>query len=561
MIFKNEKIIGALEALLALLGIYFVIVFATWFIYAGRLQPGTYIAGERLSGKTEDQAIKILKGKTGQLTEIKLGGTTEKTSEIGLVFDLEKTVKKAIAEGQENPFSLTSKKEFPVLVTFNQKKFYQLLKAQEASQKIAVNNPVGKIENSKVIFRGGNQGVRLNYGQTTQNLIGSLGGLNKEVLLDFYSVAPALAGQLDSTLVPTDLELVWDGGQATVPAEKVASWFKSPSKEKSYVQLFEGSDNFLPFLQTESSRFNEQLIEQYLSELAGRIDVKPQNARLSAAGGKIEVTEREKQGRTLNIPESLSRIADSLEAQDGVAKLVVESKEAEIRTANLGELGLKELVSTGYSNFSGSPANRVHNVRTGASKFNGVIIRPGEVFSFNTILGPVDASTGYRPELVILENKTQPQFGGGLCQVSSTAFRAALNAGFPILERKAHAYPVSYYRPYGVDATIYLPSPDFRFRNDSGGHLLVQTRIVGKNLYFDFYGTKEARRVAFAGNKQAQGAVPIVEKVSPYIFDRNKRGSRSLSAIFYRFIYDESGKLINSRYFLSRYDSPDKYPH
>jgi vancomycin resistance protein YoaR len=233
----------------------------------------------------------------------------------------------------------------------------------------------------------------------------------------------------------------------------------------------------------------------------------------------------------------------------------------EVREDNLDQLGINELISTGWSDAAGSPKNRIHNYTVGASKFNGVLIKPDETFSFNKTLGPVDASTGYLPELVIKEDKTVPEYGGGMCQVSSTAFRAALNAGLPIVERLYHAYPVQYYKPFGVDATVYLPKPDLVFKNDTGHYILIQTRINGTKLYFDFYGTKANRTIKFSGNEKADGAVDAVEKITPTIYDQDIRGKGSFTAVFYRHIYDPTGKLTDNDKFTSKYDSPDKYPH
>ena len=223
------------------------------------------------------------------------------------------------------------------------------------------------------------------------------------------------------------------------------------------------------------------------------------------------VTVPEKTGYTLEQNLLIASLVAIQPDSDRKIEAEINVTPAEVRRDNLTELGIVEKISTGWSTFTGSPVNRIHNIKTGASKFNQVLIKPGERFSFNTTLGPVNAATGYLPELVILVDKTVPQYGGGLCQVSSTAFRAALNAGFPIIERRAHAYPVSYYRPYGVDATIYLPKPDLVFENDSGRYVLIQTRIEGKRLYFDFFGTKVARTIKFAGNREVSGAVEEVE--------------------------------------------------
>ena len=170
--------------------------------------------------------------------------------------------------------------------------------------------------------------------------------------------------------------------------------------------------------------------------------------------------------------------------------------------ADTNTLGIKELIAVGESDFTGSPRNRIHNVIVGAEKFNGLIIAQGEEFSFNKYLGEVDGENGFLPELVIKRTGVVPEFGGGLCQVSSTSFRAAMNAGFPITARRNHSFAVQYYAPQGTDATIYPGSQDFKFLNDSSGPILIRTKIVGQKLYFEYYGTKDDRGVAFDGPVQ-----------------------------------------------------------
>lgn len=161
--------------------------------------------------------------------------------------------------------------------------------------------------------------------------------------------------------------------------------------------------------------------------------------------------------------------------------------------------GVREIIAVGESNFSGSSVARRKNIEAGASKFNGVIISQGKRFSFNEILEDVEPSSGFVPELVIKGNKTEKEQGGGVCQVSTTAFRAALTGGFPVQSRRAHSYAVPYYKPYGLDAAVYLGQLDFRFTNDTEGDVLIQTFIEDDNLFFVFYGTDDGRNVQLEG--------------------------------------------------------------
>ena len=187
--------------------------------------------------------------------------------------------------------------------------------------------------------------------------------------------------------------------------------------------------------------------------------------------------------------------------------------------AELRELGINELVAHGYSSFYGSPYNRIHNIKTAIDLFDGVLIAPNETFSFGDQLGVVDGSTGYAKELVIKEGETIPEYGGGICQVSSTLFRAILFGGFPIVERSAHSYAVSYYSyplGWGLDATVYPPAVDLKFTNDTAHHILVEAYTDGYLATFKFYGTNDGRAATMDGPyiSNRAGAPPDIYEIT-----------------------------------------------
>ena len=169
-------------------------------------------------------------------------------------------------------------------------------------------------------------------------------------------------------------------------------------------------------------------------------------------------------------------------------------------------------------------------------------MKPGEEFSFNTRLGEVGPQEGYLPELVIKQNKTVPEYGGGLCQVSTTFFRAAILAGLEITERFPHAFAVKYYSPQGFDATIYPPHPDLRFKNDTPAHILVQTRIEKTKLYFELYGTNDGRTVKLDG---------------PYQYDQKSDGSMKAKLTY---TVTRDNQVLREKTFHSNYKSPLLYP-
>lgn len=159
-------------------------------------------------------------------------------------------------------------------------------------------------------------------------------------------------------------------------------------------------------------------------------------------------------------------------------------------------LGIHTLLSGGISDFSNSSKNRLANIEAGMQQIRGVIVKPGETFSFGEYLGDVTAEKGFKPEIVIKAEGLVPELGGGICQVSSTLFRAVMQSGMQITQRRNHAFSVSHYFPPGTDATIYTPATDLKFINDTPAHVLIWPYYIDKtHLAFDLYGTKDNRSV------------------------------------------------------------------
>lgn len=254
--------------------------------------------------------------------------------------------------------------------------------------------------------------------------------------------------------------------------------------------------------------FDKPKLMETLGEYATVINRSPEDPKLTIQGNRATEFVPGHAGIVLNREQSISVIIQSIFSGQDNVQLAVEEAPAKVQLAGTNKLGINKLVARGVSDFKGSPKNRIHNINVGARRFDGLIIPAGSTFSFTQNLGDVDAKTGYLPELVIKGDKTEPEFGGGLCQVSTTAFRAILNGGLPVVERRNHSYRVAYYEPAGTDATIYQPYPDLKFKNDTPGSILMDTYIEGTKLYFDFYGTDIGRTTELDG--------PHVFNVTPY---------------------------------------------
>jgi len=249
---------------------------------------------------------------------------------------------------------------------------------------------------------------------------------------------------------------------------------------------------------------DQEKLEAYVEGLAGQIERSPQNARFDfdETTGSLTPTFDSQEGRALDITETMRLINAHVTTADREITLPILAVRPQVADDDGPNLGILELVSEGVTHFKGSSAGRIQNIQVSASKFHGLVIPPGQTFSFNEHLGEVSAEAGYEESLIILGDRTRVGIGGGVCQVSTTAFRAAFWGAFPILERSAHGFRVSWYEPpVGLDATVYSPWVDLKFLNDTSYYLLIETEINPQTgtLTFRFYSTETGRTVEMEG--------------------------------------------------------------
>ena len=339
----------------------------------------------------------------------------------------------------------------------------------------------------------------------------------------------------------------YNGQTFNVSADTLASWQTPQTK----LNLNSGSTNFWePLLNilgrgltaqnsTASNSYNLGSIYNYIQNLSSQIDVSAQEPVLVIQNNRVTQFTLPQAGTQVSVFQSSLAAFQALETGKNSSELVANQIPPQTSLSQTNSLGINQLIGEGVSNFAGSPNNRRHNIAAGIEKFKGLLIAPGATFSFDNNLGPVTADAGFLPELVIDNGTTLPELGGGLCQVSTTTFRAAMAAGLPITDRRNHAYPVSYYSPQGTDATIYPGSADLKFINNTPGTILIWPYEKDKNtLVFDFYGTDDGRKVT-------------LEK--PVVYDRKTDGS--MKAIWTRLITSTGGQTATSTFY-SNYQSP-----
>lgn len=266
----------------------------------------------------------------------------------------------------------------------------------------------------------------------------------------------------------------------------------------------------------------EKLLD-YAEGLATSMNRDPIDAKFSYSDGKVTEFEPSRDGVEIDTQSTITNIQTMIEkllATDTTTEtveIVVKRTPPQVTIDKVNELGIEERIGRGESYYAHSIPNRIFNVGLASDRINSALIAPGEEVSFNKLVGEVSAATGYRSAYIISQGRTVLGDGGGLCQVSTTLFRAAMNAGLPILERWGHSYRVSYYEQNsspGIDATVIAPSKDFRFKNDTPGHILIQTINDPKNLHLviEIYGTSDGR-IATITEPKVWGITPPLPTV------------------------------------------------
>jgi vancomycin resistance protein YoaR len=244
-----------------------------------------------------------------------------------------------------------------------------------------------------------------------------------------------------------------------------------------------------------------------------------------------------------------------------IVRLPVRESQAKISTNAARAMHIRGLVSS-YTTLYGGIPNRIHNVQLVAHLVDDKLIAPGATFSFNQTTGERNASKGFLEAPVIVNGELTTGLGGGVCQVSTTVFNAAFEAGLKITERTNHALYISHY-PQGRDATVDYPSLDLKFVNDTGNWLLLRTFVSSSSLTVNLYGTPVHRRVVSTTSPLVAHGVPPVEKtVDPTLPPGEKvvddAGVPAMSTSVTRDVYEPGGKLLYHDTWYSSYRAEPK---
>lgn len=555
--------------------------------FAGKIYPNVAIRGIAVGQLAPADARRLIEEQyapfLAQPLTITYGDRTwtPTLSELGVKLELDAAIAAAMQAGRGNGFFDNARQglavwraglELPLRVTIDQTAMQSYLLARTAE----VEQPAA---DAQLVFAGtlldsqpAANGYQVLVGETLQEITASVQSLSPQsVALRTRELAPLLnddavyaAQQQIARLLSGPLTLNGEGeGQ-------VYTWALDDLAELVRVQRVASTNGGSDSLTVAINR--EQLAKR-IAAIADDTEKRGSYPRVDWNGGDLQITKPGTPGRRVNEVAALELVSAALQrpAAERSVALPFQAVEPPVTEANLSQLGVKELLSVGRSDFSGSAAYRITNIGAGMRLLDDILLAPGDEFSFNKTVGEIDESNGFVEGYAIIQNRTQLEWGGGICQDSTTMFRAAFWAGLPITERWGHSFYISWYDKYsfaeygngpGMDATIFTGGPDLKFVNDTGNWLLIQSSVDNSRAVAEvrMYGTNDGRVVSMPGQAQVTNRVPaptepvyVAEPERPRGSMRQSDTARGGMTISFTRIVERNGQLIEQREFLTKF--------
>lgn len=535
---KSKKLIASISLffILVLISVTFL-YFAVQIYFVDKVYPGTYFAGQNLGGMHKALLPEMIKNKTDQFENsiilVKVGNESYPVniSDLGVSYDPDVISSVVFNSGKNIGFKnqiayLFGKNTVNADYRLDLDKFNFVLADKIYSHQVLPVDSTIVFSDSSPKIQPSKKGYVVDKGAFFKDLGWDLLNLkSRELIVDFIDQEPNVsesqvkrAFEKVSALSKQQLVLSYDYDKWTLSGKNLfdlLSFYPYKQESEHFISLYLGKNPiFIDKVDLDKVAngdldvsVDDVKFSSYLESISGVINKPTHDATLRFENGKVIEFSSAQDGQVLDSDGAkaliLKKLSVDFTQQDSklLVQLPVKVTKAKIANEQINSLGIKELIGTGVSYFAGSIPNRVSNIALGSGLINGALVKPGEVFSFVGLVGPVSKEQGFKQAYVINSGKTVLDDGGGICQVSTTVFRAALNAGLPIVKRTAHAYRVGYYEQHGFkpgfDATVFSPSVDFQFKNDTDHHILVQTTVDRANarLQIDIYGTLDNRKV------------------------------------------------------------------
>lgn len=507
------------------------------YAYEGKVYPGVYIGSEYVGEKSFDEVkylledynnkifndgLSIVLPESNKVINLDLSDNVSPDNIVELVkIDTDATTKQILQIGRNGNwrenilipiyYRLTGR-QINAVVIMNEKAVVKNLQDKMLPHAIAPNDA-----NVKIVLINPLQfeiikektGHIFDYMQLVNAIADNLSVLSSQPVAAKEQVVTSAVKETDLPNVSEELPNVLsygDLGFNYVDGKTKArnDWNVTKEEYANWLEVQKDGDKFIFGL-------NKEAVQKYLENLRIIVDIPAEDAKFTIENGKVKEFQGNKTGLAINSDktyEELNKIFRERNYHPAVVaktvSLVVEVVEPQTKLADINELGVTDIIGVGESTFYGSHANRIKNITNAVSRLNGLIIMAGEEFSTIKAAGPFTIENGYLPELVIKGDKITREVGGGMCQIGTTLFHMAMNSGMPIVERRNHSLVVNYYldpvnnKP-GTDATVYDPVVDFKFLNDTGNYLLLQTAVDYKaqKLTFTLWGNPDGRKGSY----------------------------------------------------------------
>lgn len=502
----------------------FAIIGAYQVWYAGRILPGIQIANVNVGGLSQEQAAFYLAAnfkftQDGKITLWYGSNAIDTTPEsLGIHLDTATSVREAYNFGRGGAFgswlahqalgNSTANTLTPTLVIDQTTSAAFLQQISQLYDHPAVEAQLN-LQGTQVVSQMGQAGQQLDLTASLELITRQAQQLNlAQIVLPIVQTQPQIMdaspyANMAQKILDQPFSLVLAAG-----ADEPASEWQIAPEELAPMLTFEtrqqdGQTGIVPQLKSE-------LLNAYLSDLANQVNIKTENPRFifNDDARQLELLAPGTAGRELDFTATSADIQTAIAQGQTRASLSVANQEPQVSDSALGsELGITELVHSESSFFYGSSSARVQNIQTAAAQFHGLLVPPNSTFSMADAMDEISLDNGYAEALIIYNGQTIEGVGGGVCQVSTTLFRAAFFSGFPITERHPHAYRVSYYEKTagnkrdndlaGLDATVYVPIIDLKFENDTPYWLLMETYVdpSASRITWKFYSTWDGRTV------------------------------------------------------------------
>lgn len=489
--------------------------------YADKIHPGVTVAGVDLSGLTLGQAVVNLNANLtyGRLGQLHFSNGQDNwvytPDDLGFSYDPVEVAKAAfdIGRGKGTMVNLGEQLkarnqgiDITPSIVYNQAKAYNVIQGLAAQTDIPLVEPNISLDSTTVNVITGQAGRTVDVQATLRNIEPFL------LLQQSGNVPMVIKEQTPLSVNVEDTaqlaETILSQAFTVNPADDTAGqgpWTIEPEALASLLTIEQKS---IEGNRIYALTLNRPALVAYISSIAPALQRDPVNARMMFNDDtrQLELIANAVAGGSVDIEKSVDSILEKLQNGEHQAILVMQMVEPAVKdTSTATELGITELVAETTSYYYGSAAARIQNIRAAAANFHGVMVGPGEVFSMAEYLTDISLDNGYAEAPIIVGDQTVDGIGGGICQVSTTVFRNAFYGGFPIVERHPHAYRVGYYEQQsngwvdnslaGLDATVYVPLVDFKFRNDTPYWLLMETYPTDTSLTWKFYSTSDGREV------------------------------------------------------------------